>query len=103
MSKLDIRELLIQGSSFRTFMNKKTESRKKKSNGADAYVRAILQACQHKKKRNPCYTPPERKEPQVDDEMDRAWGYFVRTGDFSLVRDLRQQRELSTWFMNRWD
>ncbi len=39
----------------------------------------------------------------VDDEMERAWSYFVRTDDFSLVKELRERRELDNWFRNRLD
>ncbi len=36
-------------------------------------------------------------------EMDRAWGNFVQSGNFDAVKNLREQRELSNYYMNRWD
>lgn len=42
-------------------------------------------------------------KPETDEEMEGAWDYFVRTGDFSLVNNLREQRALHNWFMNRYD
>lgn len=102
-NKLNIRELLTSRDSF---YDKAAEC---KVNGVvinrdpNAYVRAMLQACNGKKKQDPFYVPPEPKQPEVDHEMNRAWDHFVVSGDFDAVRNLRQQRELSNWFMNRWD
>lgn len=38
-----------------------------------------------------------------EQEMDRAWGHYVESGNFDAVRNLREQRELSNYYMNRWD